>query len=135
MKGNTVMSKKIIFKGNPYGSFQPFEPDLELLTAQESEPDENEPGSPGDMAKESFDGKEEVSEENALLKNELRHATLLMKHFKKKNIMIGIDTALSLCRCEGISYTIKAFDTENALPRRVTLSCKEIRPVIESADS
>ena len=135
MKGSTVMSKKIIFKGNPYGSFQPFEPDLELLTAQECEPDKTVPEFQGDMAKGSFDGKEEVSEGNVLLKNELRQASLLMAHFKKKNIMIGIDTALSLCRCEGISYTVKAFDTENALPRRITLSRKEIRTLIEGVDS
>ena len=70
-----------------------------------------------------------------LLKNELRQATLLMEHFKKKNILIGIDTALSLCRSEGISYTVKAFDTESALPRMITLCRKEIRTVIECADS
>lgn len=135
MKGNTVMSKKIIFKGNPYGSFQPFEPDLELLIAQESDPDETVQELREGMTKESSDGNDDVSGENVLLKNELRQASLLMAHFKKKNIMIGIDTALSLCRCEGISYTVKAFDTENALPRMITLSRKEIRTLIEGVDS
>ena len=68
------MSKKIIFKGNPYGVFQAFEPNLEQVLTLETTP---------------YDPEDDFT---------AYQANLVMEHFRKKNIRMGHLTAENYAR-------------------------------------
>ena len=100
------MSKKIIFKGNPYGVFQAFEPNLEQLLTLETTP---------------YDPEDDFT---------AYQVNLVTDHFKKKNIRMGRLTAENLCQQTSESYTIRAFNMENALPIEMIITKKEIKEIL-----
>ena len=96
------MGKKVIFKGNPYGVFQAFEPNLEQRLTLETTP---------------CDPEDDFT---------TYQVGLVMEHFRKKNIRIGRSTAEKLCLLTSASYTIRAFNMETALPVEIIINKKEI---------
>ena len=100
------MGKKIIFKGNPYGVFQAFEPNLEQLLTLETTP---------------YDPENDCT---------AYQVNLVMEHFRKKNIHMGRLTAENLCQRTSESYTIKAFNMETALPVEIVITKKEIEEIL-----
>ena len=100
------MSKKIIFKGNPYGVFQAFEPNLEQVLTLETTP---------------YDPEDDFT---------AYQANLVMEHFRKKNIRMGHLTAENLCQKTSESYTIRAFNMETALPVEIAITKKEIEEIL-----
>lgn len=100
------MSKKIIFKGNPYGVFQAFEPNLEQLLTLETTP---------------YDPEDDCT---------AYQVNLVMEHFRKKNIRMGRLTAENLCQRTSESYTIKAFNMETALPVEIVITKKKIEEIL-----
>ena len=94
------MGKKVIFKGNPYGVFQAFEPNLEQRLTLETTP---------------CDPEDDFT---------TYQVGLVMEHFRKKNIRMGRLTAENLCQRTSESYTIKAFNIETALPVEIVMTKK-----------
>ena len=132
------MSKKVVFTGNFYGSYQPFEPGLYQLDLQERKKlsPEEEP-SFDDLSKEEW--LELCLEKPSLLRHpasfplddELRKALLVMAHFRKKNYRIGSRCAAALSQMDAPFCEITAFDMTNALPRRdLKVSQGEIQDVL-----
>ena len=100
------MGKKVIFKGNPYGVFQAFEPNLEQRLTLETTP---------------CDPEDDFT---------TYQVGLVMEHFRKKNIRIGRSTAEKLCLLTSASYTIRAFNMETALPVEIIITKKEIEEIL-----
>ena len=148
------MSKKIIFKGNPDGCYLPFEPDLLQLDLQE--PKSTEPPSDSrtkqieDLAKLSlkktknfcFDSFTEndwaelclrnpsflYHPESYCLNNETRQAIILMIHFLKKNMRIGLNCAKYLLKIQ--TCEIVTFDNETSLPAKIGVSKKNVEDIL-----
>ena len=55
----------------------------------------------------------------------------LIGHFKKQNLRIGLECAVHLCSRAKAVYEITAFDTETALPKRITITEEEISRILK----
>ena len=145
------MSKKVIFKGNPYGCYQFFEPSQELPENQETPSAAPVTNAVKDKIEqlEKLSGKElkdfcdNLTENDWIgicsqnsnyldhpasfpLRDEARQAFFLMEEFKKKNIRIGFRCAGNLCKLEADFCKITAFDIETALPVNMDISKDEV---------
>ena len=77
-------------------------------------------------------GQDELFDETANFRGkELCPPVFLIGHFKKQNLRIGLECAIRLCRNEDPVYEITAFDTETALPKRITITGEEIRWILK----
>lgn len=116
------MSRKIVFKGNPDGVFQPFTPNLEQPSLQQA--------GVAEKVKIAFDGLNEDDwielcfrepsylnhPESYPLGDDGRKKCILAAFFKNKGMRIGPCTASNLCKRELDSYVINPFDEEKAIP-------------------
>ena len=148
------MSKKIIFKGNPDGCYLPFEPDLLQLDLQESKPTEQV----GESQKKQIEKLAKLSieetknfcfdsftesdwielclqnssflyhPESYCLNNETRQAIILMSHFLKKNMRIGLNCAKNLLKIQTCEIVI--FDNETSLPTKIGVSKKNVEDIL-----
>ena len=55
----------------------------------------------------------------------------LIGHFKKQNLRIGLECAVHLCSRAKAVYEITVFDTETALPKRITITGDEISRILK----
>ena len=148
------MSKKIIFKGNPDGCYLPFEPDLLQLNLQESKPTEQV----GESQKKQIEKLAKLSiketrnfcfdsftendwaelclqnpsflyhPESYCLNNETRQAIILMSHFLKKNMRIGLNCAKNLLKIQ--TGEIVTFDNETSRPTKIGVSKKNVEDIL-----
>ena len=80
----------------------------------------------------SVKGEDELLNETADSRvKELCPPFFLIGHFKKQNLRIGLECAVHLCSRAKAVYEITAFDTETALPKRITITEEEISRILK----
>jgi len=131
------MSKKIVFKGNPDGVFQPFMPNEEQPSIQQTGVEAAE-----NIAFDSLNEDEWIElcfrdpsylnhPESYPLGDEGRKKCIIAAFFKKKGMRIGPRTASNLCKRELDSYVINPFNEEKAIPLQgITVTRDEINEIL-----
>ena len=80
----------------------------------------------------SLNGQDEFFNETADSRvKELCPPFFLIGHFKKQNLRIGLECAVHLCSRAKAVYEITVFDTETALPKRITITGDEISRILK----